>query len=217
VKRSLGAAAGAALLVCTIAFAREGAEIFDAPDHCVAYRTSKGMLFSSNTEVLGRSCEVTASLVTDPGGAPPRVVVGVPVASLDSDNFMRDRAVSDLLGADAQPDLRFTSSPLDAASLRTGVAQGRFVLPGTLRIGGTGYPVEFPLEVVEHGGRHYVKGQLDSTFEAFGVEVPTIAFGLVAKPHEDLTLIVHLELERVDGLEAWARSEGLLEPQGASS
>ena len=174
---------------------------------------SKDMLFSSGTEVLGRSCEVTASLVTDPGGAPPRIVVSVPAKSLDSGNFMRDRSVADLLGADAQPDLLFTSSPLEVESLRAHLEQRRFLLSGNLRFGGSDHPVEFPLEMVEHTGRHYVKGRLDTTFEAFGVEVPTVAFGLVARPHEELELIVHLELERVEGLEAWARSVGLPEPQ----
>jgi hypothetical protein len=206
----VGATLGLSLL-CTIAFAAEPEEVFDGDDHCVAYRTSKGMLFSSDTEVLGRSCEVTASLVAGEPAGEVRIVVSLPVKSLDSDNFMRDRTVADLLGADVQPDLLFTSSPIEVATLRDDVDRGQFVLSGTLARGGKDYPIEFPLQLVPRGGRHYVVGRLESSFEAFEVEVPTIAFGLIARPHEKLELIVHLELERVDGLEAWAASVGLIE------
>ena len=44
---------------------------------------------------------------------------------------------------------------------------GRFVLPGTLTLGGRSYRVDFPLELVAREGRHYVKGRLATTFEAF--------------------------------------------------
>jgi hypothetical protein len=52
-------------------------------------------------------------------------------------------------------------------------------------------------------------GRLATTFAAFEVEVPTVAGGLIARPHEALELVVHLDLARVEGLEAWAREQGL--------
>ena len=122
---------------------------------------------------------------------------------------MRNRAVADLLGAKTQPNLRFTSSPIDVEALRADIARGSFRLPGILSLGGKDFPIDFPLEIVEHEGRHYVKGRLATTFEAFEVEVPTVAGGLIARPHEALELIVYLDLERVEGLEAWAREQGL--------
>ncbi len=207
---NLGATVIVALLLCTVALAGSDEEIFDVDDHCVAYRTIKDMLFGFDAEVIGRSCEVTASLVTGEEEAEPRIVVTVPAKSLKSGNFLRNRAVADLLGAKVQPNLVFTSSPIDVESLRGDVDRGRFVLSGMLALGGREYPVDFPLELVGHGGRHYVKGRLKTTFEAFEVKVPTVAFGLVARPHEELELVVQLELERVAGLQAWAASVGLL-------
>jgi polyisoprenoid-binding protein YceI len=207
---NLGAVVIAALLLGTVALAAPDEEVFDADDHCVAYRTIKDMFFSVDTEIVGRSCEVTASLATGEDGAEPRIIVTVPAKSFKSGNVMRNSAVADLLGAKTQPDLLFTSSAIDVDSLRGDVDRGRFVVSGVLTLGGRDYPMDFPLELVEHGGRHYVQGSLETTFEAFEVEVPTIAFGLVARPHEGLELLVHLELERVAGLEAWAASEGLL-------
>jgi len=212
-----GLAASLALLLGAVAFAGSDDAIFDADDHCVAYRTIKGMFFGFDAEVIGRSCEVTASLVTGEAGTEPRIVVVVPVESFRSGNRFRDGAVAELLGAERQPELRFTSSPIDAESLRGDVDRGHFVLSGLLTIGGTDYPVDFPLELVEHGGRHYVRGHLETTFEAFEVEVPTIAFGLVASPHEALELVTRLELEAVAGLETWAASVGLQGPRDTGS
>jgi polyisoprenoid-binding protein YceI len=198
-------------LVATTAIADQDEEIFEPGDHCVAYRTIKDVLFAVDAEVIGRSCQVTASLVTTEAGSGAQIVVTVPIESLKSGNFMRNRAVAGLLGAKTQPDLRFTSKPLEVDALRGGIAHRSFRLSGTLTVGGKDFPVEFPLEIVEHEGRHYVRGRLPTTFEAFEVQVPTVAGGLIARPHEELELVVHLELERVDGLEEWASAEGLLQ------
>jgi hypothetical protein len=196
-------------LIAGSAEAEDQEEIFQPGDHCVAYRTVKDILFAIDTEVIGRSCKVTASLLPAAEGAGPQVVVEVPVKSLKSGNIMRNRAVAGLLGAKTQPNLRFASSPIDVEKLRADIARGSFRLPGTLTLGGKDFPIDFPLQIVEHEGRHYVKGRLATTFEAFEVEVPTVAGGLIARPHEALELIVHLELERVEGLESWAREQGL--------
>jgi len=204
-----GVTAILAVLVCTTAIADSDEEIFEADDHCVAYRTSKDLLFGVDVEVIGRSCEVTASLIAGAEGEGPQIVVSVPAKSFKSGNIMRNKAVRDILGAEKQPDLLFTSNPIDLERLRGEVEQGRVVLPGRLSLDGRGYPVDFPLELVEHEGHRYVKGRLETTFEEFEVEVPTIALGLIARPHEELELIVNLELERVVGFEAWAASVGL--------
>ncbi len=195
------------LLLATAAVADEGGEVFEPGDHCVAYRTVKEMWFGSEVEVVGRSCEVSAKLIAVDAGS--QVVVSVPIKSLRSGNMLRNGSVADLLGVKLQPDLRFTSDPIDADALRDDIARGSFVLPGTLSLGEKPYPVEFPLEIVEHGGKRSVKGRLETTFEAFSVEVPTVMGGFIAKPHEELELIVHLDIAQVDGLDAWAVAAGL--------
>lgn len=197
-----------AFLTAAVAMAGDD-EIFEPGDHCVAYRTSKSMLFVSHAEIIGRNCDVTASLLTREGEAEPRIVVEVPIEKFKSRNFLRDRSVADILQAKTQAELRFTSQPLDAESFRETASAGRIDISGTLTIGGRDFPLDFPLEVVEHQGRHFVKGRLSSTFAAFDVEVPTVAGGLIARPHESLELLVHLELERVDGLVDWAQEHQL--------
>jgi hypothetical protein len=195
------------LLLATAAVADEGGEVFEPGDHCVAYRTIKEMWFGSEVEVVGRSCEVSAKLVSVDAGS--QIVVSVPIKSLRSGNMLRNGSVADLLGVKLQLDLRFISDPIDADALRDDIARGSFVLPGTLSLGEKPYPVDFPLEIVEHGGKRVVKGRLETTFEAFNVEVPTVMGGFIAKPHEELELIVHLDVAQVDGLDAWAVAAGL--------
>jgi hypothetical protein len=194
-------------LLLAAAAAGEGGEVFEPGDHCVAYRTIKEMWFGSEVEVVGRSCEVSAKLVVVDAGS--QVVVSVPIKSLRSGNMLRNGSVADLLGVKLQPDLRFISDPINADALRDDIARGSFVLPGTLSLGEKPYPVEFPLEIVETGGQRIVKGRLETTFEAFSVEVPTVMGGFIAKPHEELELIVHLDVAQVDGLDAWAIAAGL--------
>jgi polyisoprenoid-binding protein YceI len=201
----------ALVFFATSAIADRDEEIFEPGDHCVAYRTVKDILFAVDAEIIGRSCQVTASLVTAGAGSGPQVVVTVPVKSLKSGNFLRNKAVADLLGSGTQPDLRFTSNPIDVDALRGDITRQSFHLSGTLTLGGKDFPLEFPLEIFEHEGRHYVKSRLSTTFEAFEIEVPTVAGGLIARPHEGLEIVVHLELERVDGLETWAAQQELLQ------
>lgn len=198
---------GSAVLLVAAAVADGGDTFFAAGEHCVAYRTIKDMFFGIDAEVVGRSCEVAAALVPAEDGSGPQVVVSVPVKSLKSGNIMRNRTVSDLLGAKTQPDLRFVSDPIDVAALRDGLAAGRFALPGTLSIGGKAFPVEFPLALVGSDGQRAVVGRLVTSFEAFDVEVPTVAGGLIARPHEELELLVRMDVARVEGLEEWARLE----------
>ncbi len=200
-----------ALLLLLGAPADAGAEdeLFEPNDHCVAYRTVKDMWFFVDTPIVGKSCEATAALEVPAAGGPPRISVTLPIASLDSRSGFRDGVVAELLGAEDQPELRFTSAPLDPTVLGGGISSGSFALAGTLSFGAREFPVELPVELSELGGRHYAAGVLATTFEVFGIEVPTVAGGLIARPHEALELGFHVELERVDGLEAWAKSEGL--------
>ena len=207
-KRFIASLSAFAFLAAAAA-ADDEEEIFSAGDHCVAYRTVKDVFFAIDTEIIGRNCEVTASLVASEGGAGPRIVVEVPIKGFRSGSFLRDRSVRDLLKAKTQPSLHFASDPIDVEAVRTDFASGRFHVSGALTIGGKDFPVQFPLEIVEHEDRIAVRGRLPTTFAAFEVEVPTVAGGLIARPHEDLELVVHLDLGRVEGLEDWAREQGL--------
>ena len=208
-KRLIASLSIFSFLAAAAAGADKEKEIFKPGDHCVAYRTVQDSWFACDAEIIGRNCEVTASLVVADDATGPRITVEVPIKRFKSGNFMRNRTVAGLLGVKAQPNLRFTSSPIEVEPLRADIARGRFQLSGNLTVGGKDFPLAFPLEIFEHEGQRYVKGRLSTTFAAFEIEVPTVAGGLIARPHEALELIVHLKLERVDGFEDWAQEQGL--------
>ncbi len=174
--------------------------VFEPDDHCVAYHSIKDMLFARDVVVVGLSCKVTAAVVPSSDGAGPRVVVEVPVKSLKSGNFLRDSSVSGILGAKIQPELRFSSDPLDMEALRRDIESGSFVVNGQLTIAGVDYAISSPVEVVEFEGQRYVRGWFSTTFAAFGMEAPTAGGGLFAKVHEELGLMVQLDLSQVEGL-----------------
>jgi len=197
------------LVVAGAAGADKEREIFEPGDHCVAYRTIKHVFFIFNAEIIGRSCEVSTSLEFSQEGGGPRIAVELPIESFRSGSARRDRTVADLLGAKTQPELRFSSDPIDVEALRPDIARGQLHLPGVLTLGGKDFPLEFPLEIIEREGRRYVKGRLATTFASFDVVVPSVAGGLIARPKEALELVVQLELERVTGLAQWAREVGL--------
>jgi polyisoprenoid-binding protein YceI len=187
-------------LLAPPAVADEYEGIFDPDDHCVAYRAIKDMLFAKNVIVVGSSCKVTATLVSSDDAAGPRVVVEVPIKSLKSGNVLRNRSVSDILGAKIQPDLRFSSEPLDVEALRRNIGNASFVVKGQLSIAGVDHAISFPVEILEFEGRRYVRGRLATTFASFGMETPSAVGGLIARVHEDLDLLVHIDLTQVEGL-----------------
>ena len=174
--------------------------IFDPGDHCVAYRTTKDMLFAKNVVVVGLSCEISATLVSSSGESGPRVVVEVPIKSLKSGNFLRNSSVADILDAETQPNLRFSTEPLDVETLRRDIATGSFVVKGQLIIAGVEHAVSSPVEIIEFEGRRFVRGRLSTSFADFGMETPTAAGGLIARVHEQLDLLVHIDATRIEGL-----------------
>jgi polyisoprenoid-binding protein YceI len=188
-------------LLLTPAFAEEREEVFQPGDHCIAYRVVKDMLFAKDVIVTAPGCKVTARLVSSDDEAGPRVIVEAPIKSLKSGNIMRDYSVADILEAGDQPNLRFTSEPLGAETFQQYAASRGFVLSGQLSIAGVDHAVSFPLEVVEFEGRQYVTGRLSTSFADFGMKPPTAAVGLIARVHEELELLVHLDLSQVEGLE----------------
>ncbi len=190
---------GSFALLVTPAGADEYEGIFDPDDHCVAYRATKDRLFAKDVVVVGLSCEVAATLESSDDATGPRIVVEVPIKSLKSGNILRNRSVSDILGAKIQPSLRFSSEPLDVEALRRDIGNTSFVVKGQLTIAGQDHAVAYPVEVLEFEGRRYVRGRLSTTFAAFGLEPPTAAGGLIARVHEELDLLIHIDVTQIEG------------------
>lgn len=196
------AAFGSLALLVFTASADEPEPIFSPGDHCVAYRTVKDMLFAKNVPIVGLSCEVKARIVSPDDPAGPRVAIEVPIKSFDSGNLLRNYSVSDILGAGSQPDLLFASDPLDVEALRENLAGSGsgFEVRGQLTIAGVEHEVSSRVEISEFEGRRFVRGRFSTTFADLGMEAPRAGVGLIAEVHEELDLLAHIDLTRVEGL-----------------
>ena len=168
--------------------------------HGAAYQTTKGTFFGAGSStVTGVSTELSASVSWSPERDRFRIQAAVPAQSLRSGIGRRDRHVAELLGAPDHPAVRFATGWVSVTAFRQAVASGAARVPGQLSIDGRAVPVEFVLRRAMSGGHPVLDGQLSTTFDAVGVEVPNVAGGLVASAGEDLDLFVRVRLDQLAG------------------
>ena len=165
-----------------------------------AYHTRKGILFgAASSSVTGRSSALAASVEWASGGDRFRIRASVPVASFRSGNGRRDRHVAEILGAPEHPEILFRTAWLPALPFRSGIARGSVRVPGELEVGGRVADAEFVLRRVTDGGEDAVEARLETAFSALGVDVPSVAGGLVASVRDPLDLLVRAHLSLVPG------------------
>ena len=173
-------------------------EIFQQREHCLAYKTEETFLLFIDSDVVGKTCEISARLESE--GEHTRYVVSFPIRSLDSGVDMRDKDVIEILSAESHPIIRFVSDFVTGEQVVEALIQGTTTLSGVLEVSGKPYKVLFPLKLSEHSGVWLVTGKLVTSFSEFGLELPAVLGGVVADTHDYLELLVHLRIDRVHGL-----------------
>ena len=176
----------------------EAEEIFQKGEHCLAYKTEETILLFIDSDVVGKTCEISARLESE--GEHTRYVVSFPIRSLDSGVDMRDKDVIEILSAESHPIIRFVSDFVTGEQVVEALIQGKTMLSGVLEVGGKPYKVLFPLKLSEHSGVWLVTGKLVTSFSEFGLELPAVLGGVVADTRDYLELLVHFRLDRVHGL-----------------
>ena len=176
----------------------EAEEIFQQGEHCLAYKTEETILLFVDSDVVGKTCEISARLESE--GEQTRYVVSFPIRSLDTGIDIRDKDVIEILSADSDPIIRFVSDFVTGEQVVKALVQGTTTLSGVLEVGGKPYKVLFPLKLSEHSGVLLVTGKLVTSFSEFGLELPAVLGGVVADTRDYLELLVHLRLDRVHGL-----------------
>ena len=178
----------------------EAEEIFQQGEHCLAYKTEETILLFVDSDVVGKTCEISARLESE--GENTRYVVSFPVRSLDSGVDMRDEDVIEILSVESHPIIRFVSDFVTGEQVVEALVQGTTTLSGVLEVSGKPYKVLFPLKLSEHSGVWLVTGKLVTSFSEFGLELPAVLGGVVADTRDYLELLVHLRFDRVQGLVA---------------
>ena len=176
----------------------EAEEIFQQGEHCLAYKTEETILLFVDSDVVGKTCEISARLESE--GENTRYVVSFPIRSLDSGVDMRDEDVIEILSVESHPIIRFVSDFVTGEQVVEALVQGTTTLSGVLEVGGNPYKMLFPLKLSEHSGVWLVTGKLVTSFSEFGLELPAVLGGVVADTRDYLELLVHLRLDRVHGL-----------------
>ena len=176
----------------------EAEEIFQQGEHCLAYKTEETILLFVDSDVVGKTCEISARLESE--GENTRYVVSFPIRSLDSGVDMRDEDVIEILSVESHPIIRFVSDFVTGEQVVEALIQGTTTLSGVLEVGGKPYKMLFPLKLSEHSGVWLVTGKLVTSFSEFGLELPAVLGGVVADTRDYLELLVHLRLDRVHGL-----------------
>ena len=176
----------------------EAEEIFQQGEHCLAYKAEETILLFVDSDVVGKTCEISARLESE--GENTRYVVSFPIRSLDSGVDMRDEDVIEILSVESHPIIRFVSDFVTGEQVVEALVQGTTTLSGVLEVGGKPYKVLFPLKLSEHSGVWLVTGKLVTSFSEFGLELPAVLGGVVADTRDYLELLVHLRLDRVHGL-----------------
>ena len=176
----------------------EAEEIFQQGEHCLAYKTEETILLFIDSDVVGKTCEISARLESE--GEHTRYVVSFPIRSLDSGVDMRDKDVIEILSAESHPIIRFVSDFVTEEQVVEALIQGTTMLSGVLEVGGKPYKVLFPLKLSEHSGVWLVTGKLVTSFSKFGLELPAVLGGVVADTRDYLELLVHFRLDRIHGL-----------------
>ena len=176
----------------------EAEEIFQQGEHCLAYKTEETILLFVDSDVVGKTCEISARLESE--GENTRYVVSFPIRSLDSGVDMRDEDVIEILSVESHPIIRFVSDFVTGEQVVEALVQGTTTLSGVLEVGGNPYKMLFPLKLSEHSGVWLVTGKLVTSFSDFGLVLPAVLGGVVAETRDYLELLVHLRLDQIHGL-----------------
>ena len=173
-------------------------EIFQQGDHCLAYKAKETILLFVDSDVIGKTCKISARLESEGGNT--RYVVSFPIRSLYSGIDMRDEDVNKILSVESHPYIRFVSNFVTGEQVVEALIQGKTTISGILEVGGRPYKVIFPLKLTENSGGWLVTGKLVTSLSKFGLELPVVLGGVVGKVLDHLELLVHLRFKMVQGL-----------------
>lgn len=149
---------------------------FNSNQVCVAYKTTKGMFYLADVDVVGINCSVKVEIRSD-----KTMIVSIPVQKFNSDNSKRDSEVAIILGGSDLTPLRFEMQIPKDSNLDSIPS----TITGKLYINGNANSVTLHLSKTSSTIRFQVK----TKFSTLGIKVESVGpGGLIAKPKDDLFL-----------------------------
>lgn len=160
----------------------------DSTGTFVGFRIAEELANIGSTEAVGRTPEVTGTLVAS-GTTISEVTIEADMTAITTNESRRDDNVQDALDTASFPTATFTlTTPIELdASALAGAAVAVDAV-GDLTIHGVTQSVTIPLEAQLVGDTIVVVGSLDIVFADYGVEVPSAPIVVSADDHGPLEL-----------------------------
>jgi hypothetical protein len=150
-------------------------EILKSDQTCVGYKTTKGMFYITDVDVVSMNCNVQFIKSNS------SIQVLIPVDKFDSGNFKRDSEVAILLGDSQKIPIRFEIQIPNGVKIDSIPEKilGKLFIKESQK--------DITLELSKKSG--YIRFQVYTKFSTLGVTVDSVGpGGLIAKPKDELIL-----------------------------
>ena len=142
-------------------------------DSTVGYHIKESIAGKLESEAVGRTSTVTGDLTIN-GGSASTATFSVNVATIKSDQSIRDSQMNRLMETAKFADATFTlKKPISLGTVPADGVTAKFTATGDLTLHGTTKAVTFPVDAKITNGRIGVLGNIPVTFTDYGVENPS--------------------------------------------
>lgn len=154
----------------------DGTWTLASADSTVGYRIKESIAGALESDAVGRTAAATGNLAIN-GGSLATATFTVPVATLKSDQTIRDGQMNRLMDTAKFADATFTlTKPISLGTVPADGVTAKYTATGDLTLHGTTKPVTFPVEAKITNGRIGVLGNIPVTFTDYAVENPSNSF-----------------------------------------
>ena len=154
----------------------DGSWTLASADSTVGYQIKESLAGALESEAVGRTAAVTGNLTINSGSLATATFT-VPVATLKSDQSIRDSQMNRLMDTATFPTATFTlKQPISLGTVPTDGVTTKFTATGDLTLHGTTKSVTFPVDAEITNGRIGVLGNIPITFAEYGVDNPSNSF-----------------------------------------
>ena len=177
-------------------------QLFKNTDHCVAYRTTKKMFFLFTVKVVGKSCDFQAKLDWSKDGKDIRLLLVLHTDKFESGINKRDRHITEILGGNSNQDIRLDTGWIKADYVMESANDKPIKIPAVLGVGGRKFPIKVNVKVERNGFVTIASGVIKTLFSNLQVKVPPVGpAGIIAQPSDQLDLLLHLRLDKIQGID----------------
>ncbi len=144
-------------------------------DSTVGFRIKESIAGALESEAVGRTNAITGDFAIN-GGSVANATFSVDVATIKSDQSLRNTQMNRLMDTTKFPKATFTlKQPISLGKIPADGVTAKYTAAGDLALHGTTKSVTFPVDAKITNGRLGVLGNIGVTFADYGVDNPSNA------------------------------------------